>query len=626
MKRPIHRFCCFLAAALALGGCQGGGMQNPVLPGQGGLGGASAVLGNGPSGATLVRVRVPWSLGSPASGAPLPGAVGNGPGALVPGGSANPPPFGVPSPTPGGLPGAAGQIQSLTLSVNGPTPVNQTVVLTAGAPGCVNVTGGAICQAALALLPGSYAAVVATFSSPNPTGANAVGNPQTIAFTVSYGGSNVVNLALAGTVAQVDVVPGSSMSGENAQAGIDLYGAGKHQLVAQLLDGNQDIILGPSAPAVAVAQVGGSLTLAIVAANPSTPNVFTVSPPPTYSGTTATLRVTATFPGQAQSPCTQAGATCSGSVAVDVRQLLAVANASANTVTLYAGGQNVPLVTIQNGITGPQALVFDAAGDLFVASQPGNVTEYVAPYTGPPATIVVGINHPQALAVDARNDLFVANGSATNTVTEYAPPYSGAPIATVSSGINDPVSVGLDGSANLFVANQAANTVTVYSAPYNGSPIVLSSGLNAPNSLAVDGRGNVFVSNLNSTPNSVVEFVPPLSNSSVPSVAITNGVNEQGAIGLSPSASLFVPNQGANTVTEYAAPYGGVPTTISGGQSQPVALAVDASANLYVANYGNNTVTVYPVPYNGVSWITLSNGVSNPQALALSPTTSGMAP
>jgi hypothetical protein len=84
---------------------------------------------------------------------------------------------------------------------------------------------------------------------------------------------------------------------------------------------------------------------------------------------------------------------------------------------------------------------------------------------------------------------------------------------------------------------------------------------------------------------------------------------------------LFVPNQGSNTVTEYLPPYAGAPTTIAGGQNQPVALTIDASGNLYVANYGNNTVTQYPPPYAGASWITISNGVSSPQALALSPPT-----
>ena len=165
--------------------------------------------------------------------------------------------------------------------------------------------------------------------------------------------------------------------------------------------------------------------------------------------------------------------------------------------------------------------------------------------------------------------------------------------------------------------------MTEYAPPYNGTPIAITKGLNAPNSLALDGRGNLFVANLNSTPNSVVEYTPPFTEQSVPVATITNGVNEQGTIGLNGASNLFVPNQGANTVTEYMPPYSSAPTTIVGGQSQPVALAIDASGNLYVANYGNNTVTVYAPPYGGGSWTTLSNAISAPVALALSPATSG---
>jgi hypothetical protein len=118
-----------------------------------------------------------------------------------------------------------------------------------------------------------------------------------------------------------------------------------------------------------------------------------------------------------------------------------------------------------------------------------------------------------------------------------------------------------------------------------------------------------------------VEFTPPFSAQSAPVATITNGVNEQGTIGLSASANLFVPNQGANTVTEYVAPYTNSPTTIAGGQSQPIALAVDMLGNLYVANYGNNTVTEYAPPYAAAAWTTFSSGISAPLALALSPAT-----
>lgn len=578
-------------------------------------------FGNVPAGATLVKIRLPYAL------APISPGQGNGhsplssPTPLLP--FASPTPLAAaPGASPGSTPSPA---QAVTITVNGTNPISQTIGLSASSGACAGFSNGTMCQAVFSLPPGTYTASVSVYTSPNPAPNALLAPAQTIAFTVVSGGANTVNLVLGGVPASLNVVPGSSTSFQNAQGGIDLYGAGKHPLIAEMLDNNQNVIVGVPMPSVLVNQAGGALTMSLAQPTLSNPSTFTVVAPAAPSASTATLRVSAGASVSTNNPCVAATAVCNGTVTVDLRQLLAVANSSANTVTLYAAGQNSPINTIQNGITDPQALVFDASGDLFVASQAGSVTEYSPPYTGAPTVIAIGVSHPQALALDIHSNLFVANGSASNTVTEYAPPYTGGPTTTVSTGIDDPVSIGVDSAANLFVVNQSANTVTLYASPYNNSPITVSNGLNGPNSLALDSRGNLFVSNLNSTPNSVLEFSPPFTTTSAPVATITSGVNEQGAIGMSGlSSNLFVPNQGANSVTEYAPPYSGTPTIVTGGQNQPVALAIDASANLYVANYGNNTVTEYPPPYAGTSWMTFSNGISNPQALALSPPTTGL--
>ena len=124
------------------------------------------------------------------------------------------------------------------------------------------------------------------------------------------------SISPSGVPAQVDIVPGSSMSAENAQDGIDLYGAGKHLLVAQLLDANQNIILGRPRRAINVVQnAGGTLALSIVPREPtSTQRLHRDPTVVTYAGGTATLRVNACFPGQPANPCAQAGVDCTGSV------------------------------------------------------------------------------------------------------------------------------------------------------------------------------------------------------------------------------------------------------------------------------------------------------------------------
>lgn len=607
-KNSERRWAVALGAAL-LAGCAGSGGQGSVLvpPGNGASNGIVGV------GNTVVKIYVPAGsqIGAPNPRSAFNPSPPNGvmpPGAgtpTMPQGAA-PPPVSTPPPAAAG-PAAPGS-QLLAINVTGPTAINQTVPVGPNSSGCTQAPGGSACQLALSLPAGTYTGTI--------------GNAA-IAFTVVAASSNVLNLTLGGVPQQAVVVPASSASAQNGQGGIDLYGAGKHAMLVELLDANENVMVGGNGATFTLSQAGGSLPLNVAQAPTAAPNLFYVTVAGAAYGSSALLHATVNYAGPGN-PCAQSGAVCTGTTRVDVRQLLAVANSAVNTVTLYVAGQTNPLMTVQNGVNSPQALTFDAVGNLFVANQTGSVTEYVPPYNQTPVSITNGVNHPQSLAVDARGDLFVANGNGSNTVTVYTPPYGGPPAATVASNVDDPVSLALDSAADLFVVNASANTVSEYAPPYTAAAAVIAKGLNTPSSAALDVHGNLFVANLNSTPNSVVEYTPPFSSASSPVATITNGVNEQGAIAVL-SSNLFVPNQGANTVTEYTAPYSNPPTTILGGQSQPLALAIDAAGNLYVANYGNNTVTQYAAPYGSGSWTTISNGVSAPLALALSPAT-GNAP
>lgn len=72
---------------------------------------------------------------------------------------------------------------------------------------------------------------------------------------------------------------------------------------------------------------------------------------------------------------------------------------------------------------------------LFAANCGNNtVTEYAPPYTGTPTIISNGLNCPVGLALSSSGDLFAANYN-SNTVTEYAPPYTAAPTTTISTDL-----------------------------------------------------------------------------------------------------------------------------------------------------------------------------------------------
>jgi hypothetical protein len=100
------------------------------------------------------------------------------------------------------------------------------------------------------------------------------------------------------------------------------------------------------------------------------------------------------------------------------------------------------------------------------------------------------------------------------------------------------------------------------------------------------------------------------------------GSTQSGAIpskNLTPQ-TLFVVNSGsitAGSVTVYAPPYTGAPTTIRAGLT-PLSIAVDAAADLFVGTYSDAMVNVYAPPYTGPP-TTISDGVHTVGALVLDP-------
>jgi hypothetical protein len=126
-------------------------------------------------------------------------------------------------------------------------------------------------------------------------------------------------------------------------------------------------------------------------------------------------------------------------------------------------------------------MAFDAGGDLFVAAG-GSVVEYAPPLVASSpaiATITGGIANATAVVLDPDANLFVGNSAGSaNAVTEYAPPYTGAPIAVSTRhrarphAAAGPVALMLDRANQLWVLN-GDGTVTVSAPPY-GAPTAIA--------------------------------------------------------------------------------------------------------------------------------------------------------
>src|SRR3989449_2992462 len=120
------------------------------------------------------------------------------------------------------------------------------------------------------------------------------------------------------------------------------------------------------------------------------------------------------------------------------------------------------------GLSQPEGLAFDAAGDLYVANVSNNsITVYAAGTTGnatPTATIAgnnTGLSGPEGIALDAAGHLYVANNG-NSTITVYAAGATGnaTPTATIAggnTGLNQPLGIALDGAGRLYVTNHRAS-------------------------------------------------------------------------------------------------------------------------------------------------------------------------
>ena len=123
--------------------------------------------------------------------------------------------------------------------------------------------------------------------------------------------------------------------------------------------------------------------------------------------------------------------------------------------------------------------MLDSHDNLLVADYNSAVTIYAPPYSGTPTVITSGLVAAAGLALDSTGNLFVGNAGA-NTLLEYAPPYTAAPVTTTGNSVNGPYAIALDGAGNLFSANGNVNTVTEYAPPYGGAPVAtISSGISS---------------------------------------------------------------------------------------------------------------------------------------------------
>jgi hypothetical protein len=516
--------------------------------------------------------------------------------------------------------------ESLTLLVQqaGQTALTFTMNLQSTSPGCAVSLGQVQCSTSVQLFPGMYTATISTFDG-TFGGGNLLSSGQNLAFTVSATGSNTIPMTLSGVPASILVTPLSQAFTGTMVSGFVVGGMVAQPMSVVALDADGNYIVGQGSPTMKLSTVSGT---GWTVTNPpvAQPNVFTVEPPIATSST-LTLQVTATYP---DATCSLSGAVCTATFSVknDPRTLFVFACHGVSTSCIDSGG-----------------------GAVFV---------YAPPYTGTPITITAGIDGPSGVAVDALRNLYVANWN-NNTVTQYAPPYTGGVNNTLSlfsidypSGVSiDPIGdivvsfdysdgtaayrgfstsdiswflggsgtpVAIDANGNVFTAPSVIERSIVEFSPPNYGPsptrtIALPASLNPVSSVVVNGQGTVYASTLNDV--AIAPAVGPVEAYFEP-----GGGNAYYAT-YDPSGNAVV---ASTSGVQILSPQAALTTTITQGVSITNAflgfgplVACDNGYDIFVANSNATTVTVYELPYAAPSiTIALPSGYA-PVGVVLGP-------
>ena len=208
-----------------------------------------------------------------------------------------------------------------------------------------------------------------------------------------------------------------------------------------------------------------------------------------------------------------------------------------NTISTYAGGPPPSgVLPTAAPIEGPQSIVRDPAGNLYVVTDAGPIYKITPGTTAPGVlTIFAGNNtagfspdgtaaastltfEPYGAAVNANGDLYYSDsnncvvreivGGVVKTIAGTgACKYTGDNGPATSATLNFPQGIAFDGSGNLFIADAGNNvvrrvdangTITTYAgngtAGFSGDGgAATSAELNFPESAALDTAGNLFI-------------------------------------------------------------------------------------------------------------------------------------
>ncbi|ORV09282.1 serine/threonine-protein kinase PknD [Mycobacterium celatum] len=241
-----------------------------------------------------------------------------------------------------------------------------------------------------------------------------------------------------------------------------------------------------------------------------------------------------------------------------------------------------PTVLPFTGLTGPEGVAVDPAGNVYVANidndrvlklESGTTTQTVLPFTN--------LKEPYGLAVDKDGNVYVADTDGNRVVKLDV----GTTNQTVLpfDGLNRPEGLAVDTAGRVYVADTLNNRVLKLDVGSTSQTVLQFNGLERPKGVAVDRAGRVYVTD---TGNNRVLKLPPGSTSQevLPFTGLKDpsglAADEQGAVYVTDGSRVVRLDARSNQQTV-------VPVT---GLGYTRGVAVDDAGNVYVTDYGNDQV------------------------------------
>jgi len=142
----------------------------------------------------------------------------------------------------------------------------------------------------------------------------------------------------------------------------------------------------------------------------------------------------------------------------------------------------------------PEGLVFDSAGDLFVADYSnGIIYEFTNGMASMKGIFASGLDGPEGLAFDSAGDLFEADLVSGN-IYEFTNGVASMK-GLFASGLNEPIGLAFDSAGDLFVANNYNDTIYEFTNGVASKKGIFSTDVFEPEGLAFNSAGNLFVAN-----------------------------------------------------------------------------------------------------------------------------------